>query len=78
MSGAIRGASRKGRYANRSMATPSTAQPAIAARVMRMSRSQTGTTGSAEPPSSCSAPNPMNEPTMNTSPWAKFRSLRMP
>ena len=78
MSGAIRGASRSGRYANRSMTTPSTAHPAIAVMVMSTSSSQSGTTGSAEPPSSWSAPKPMNEPTVNTSPCAKFRSLRIP
>ena len=78
MSGAMRGASRRGRYANRSIATPSTAQPAIAASVITMRRSHTGTTGSAEPPSSWSMPKPMNDPTMKTSPCAKLRSLRIP
>ena len=45
ISGAIRGALRSGRYANRSITTPRMAQPAIAARVIRISSSQTGTTG---------------------------------
>ena len=48
-------------------ATPSTAQPAIAASVIRISSSHTGTIGVAEPPSICKAPKPMNVPTMNTS-----------
>ena len=78
ISGAIRGALRSGRYAKRSIATPRSAQPAIAASVIRISSSQVGTFGSVEPPSSCSAPKPMNEPTMNTSPWAKLRSFRIP
>jgi hypothetical protein len=54
------------------------AQPAIAASVISTSRSQIGTMGSVEPPSNCRTPKPMNEPTMNTSPWAKLRSLRIP
>ena len=44
ISGAIRGALRSGRYANRSMTTPSTPQPSIATRTINAIRSQTGTT----------------------------------
>ena len=57
----MRGASRSGRYAKRSIATPRTAQPAIAEKVIRTSSSQIGTTGSVEPPRSWSIPKPMND-----------------
>jgi hypothetical protein len=34
--------------------------------------------GEGDPPKALSTPKPMNAPTMYTSPWAKFRSLRIP
>ena len=45
ISGAMRGALRNGRYAKRSITTPSTAQPAIAASVTSTSSAQIGTIG---------------------------------
>ena len=47
MSGAIRGAVRSGLYANRSIVTPTTAQPTMAAITMRTSTSQIEMLGSA-------------------------------
>ena len=49
--GAMRGARRSGRYANRSIATPRKPQPAIAASSMSTIRIQTATFGSWAPPS---------------------------
>ena len=37
-----------------------------------------GRLGSAAPPSHVSTKKPMYEPIMKTSPWAKFRSFRIP
>ncbi len=50
MSGAIRGAFRSGRYAKRSIATPSTPHPTIAPRIISRMSNQTATLGSCAPP----------------------------
>jgi hypothetical protein len=78
MSGAMRGARRSGRYANRSIATPRNPQPTIAASNMRTIRIQTATLGSCAPPSQPRTPQPMNAPTMSTSPCARLSSFRIP
>jgi hypothetical protein len=60
------------------MATPRKPPPIIEATIISTIRSTTGTVGSSEPPSWPSTPQPMNAPTISTSPWAKLRSLRIP
>ena len=64
MSGAIRGASRSGRYAKRSIATPRKPEPTIATTNMKSISSATGIAGLSGPPSSVSTPKPMNAPIM--------------
>src|SRR5258706_1131676 len=59
MSGAILGARRKGRYAKRSITTPSNPQPTMAAENMRKKRTASGTDGDAEPPNAVSTKYPM-------------------
>ena len=78
MSGAMRGASRRGRYAKRSITTPRTAHAAIAASAIRMSTTQIEIVGSIAPPKTVRTPKPTYAPTMNTSPCAKLRSFRIP
>jgi len=53
-------------------------QPTIAASVTSVRRSQIGTFGLLEPPSRFNTPNPMNVPTMKTSPCAKLSNFRTP
>jgi hypothetical protein len=76
--GAIRGALRSGRYANRSITTPSTPHAAIAAQTRSVISTQTATLGDSAPPSQLSVPQPTKAPTIITSPCAKLRSLRIP
>ena len=78
ISTAIRGAFRSGRYANRSMATPTTPAPSIPARNMSTMSGKSAIDGEGAPPNTLSTPKPMNAPTMYTSPCAKFRSFRIP
>ncbi len=78
ISGAMRGASRNLRYAKRSMPTPRRPQPSIAKSSMHATTNQPPMNGSDAPPSHWSMNQPRNAPIMYTSPWAKFRSLRIP
>jgi hypothetical protein len=60
------------------MTTPSTPQPPMAASTISTISSQTAALGSSAPPSQPRTPQPMNAPTMRTSPWARLSSFRIP
>ena len=81
ISGASRGALRSGRYANRSIATPSRPITTMTIANVVTSRNTAWGTDVAEPswPSTLVRTNiDANAPTMNTSPWAKLMSSMMP
>ncbi len=80
ISGARRGAFRSGRYAKRSIRTPTKPMTIMAKANMTTSRTTSWTGSLIVPwtPKVANSHRVTNEPTMKTSPWAKLMSSMMP